>query len=133
MCVGSFRLEHPELGQMAASLGFLSTKCRPECVHFAERRSRRFHVELARLRQISFLIVDIVHFKERGRSFASCGSEYRRIRERITLAVHINSRAELCLRAYAQYGSLPRRANPKMAAIQEKIYAVLLQLNRVGF
>src|ERR1700735_1849461 len=133
MRVGSFRLEHPEFGQMAASFGFLSAKCRPECVHLAERRGRRFHVELARLRQIGFLIVDVVHFKKRGSSFASCGSKYGRVRERVTLTIHVNPRAELCFRAYTKNGGLPRRANPKMAAVQKKIYAMLLQLNRVGF
>src|ERR1700735_5908187 len=105
---------------MATRLGFLSAECGPKCVHLAERRGCRFHVELARLRQIGFLIVDVVHFEERGSSFAGCRSKDGSVGERVALAIHINSRAELRLRSYAQNGSLPRRANPKMAAVQKK-------------
>src|SRR5271156_3115190 len=122
---GGLGLEHPEFSQMTASFGFLGAKCRSECVHLAECRSGRFHIELARLRQIGFLIINVIHFEKRGRSFAGGGSKDRRVCERIALAVHVNSRAEFRLRAYAQNGSLPRGANPKMAAIQKEIHAVL--------
>src|SRR5271156_5059679 len=106
---------------MAASFGFLGAKCRSKCVHLAECGGGRFDVELAGLRQVGFLIINVIHFEKRGRSFAGGGSEDRRVGERIALAVHVNSRAELRFRAYAQNGSLSRRANPKMAAIQKEI------------
>src|SRR5208282_3632307 len=65
-----FGLEHPELGQMPARLRLFGAKCGTECVDLPQRCGRRFDVELPRLRKISLLVVDIVHFEERGGAFA---------------------------------------------------------------
>ena len=47
---GDLRLDHPELGQVAARLRLLGAEGRAEAVDLAERRPRRLDVELARLR-----------------------------------------------------------------------------------
>ena len=50
MCIGHLRLNHPKLGEVAASLGFLSAKRWTKAVCLSERCGGRFVVELARLR-----------------------------------------------------------------------------------
>ncbi len=64
VCVGSLGLEHPEFGEMAARLRFFGAKRGPERIYLAERRGGRFHVKLARLREIRLLVVDVIHLKE---------------------------------------------------------------------
>jgi hypothetical protein len=43
---GGFRLDHPELGQVAAGVGVLGTKCRAEGVNFGQRQAVSFNIEL---------------------------------------------------------------------------------------
>ena len=75
--VGGFGLEHPEFGQMAAGFGFFGAKRGAESVDLAEGHGGGFDVELAALRQVSLLVVDVIHFEERGGAFASGGREHR--------------------------------------------------------
>ena len=76
--VGDFRLDHPELGEVAARLRLLRAEGRPEAVDLAQRHRRGFDVELARLREVS-LLLEVVHRKQRGRAFASRRRQDRRI------------------------------------------------------
>jgi hypothetical protein len=46
-CVSHLGLDHPKLGEMAASLGFFRAKRRTKTVSLAERRGSRFVVELS--------------------------------------------------------------------------------------
>src|SRR6516162_11739665 len=48
---GDLRLDHPELGEVAAGVGVLRAKRRPERVDLGERETVRLHVELPRHRQ----------------------------------------------------------------------------------
>ena len=48
------RLDHPELGQMAAGLRLLGAERRAEAVDLAERHRIGFVVKLAGLRQVTF-------------------------------------------------------------------------------
>ncbi len=76
--VGNFRLDHPELGEVAAGLGFLGAECRTEGVHLAERHGRGFDVELSRLREVG-LLVKVVDREQRSRALARGGREDGRI------------------------------------------------------
>ena len=72
--VGDFRLDHPELGEVAARLRFLRAKCWTERIHLAQRHRRRFDVKLAGLREVC-LLVEIIHREKRARAFASRRSQ----------------------------------------------------------
>src|SRR6202789_376851 len=133
MRVRSLRLQHPEFGQVPPRLRFLRAKSGSERIDLAQRGRQRLHVKLARLRQISLLFVNVIHLKQRGGSFARRRSENRRVGQRVTLRVHEIPRRALGLGANAQDRRLSRRANPQMPPVQQKINAVLLQLNRVRF
>ena len=133
--VGGLRLEHPEFGEVAAGLGFFGAKRGAESVDLAERHGGGFDVELAALREIGFLVVNVVHFEERGSAFAGRGSENRRVGERVALRVHEIARGANGFGADAQNRSLARRANPEMAVIEQEIDAMLFELDgkRRGF
>ena len=87
--VGRLRLEHPEFSQVAPRLGFFGAERGTERIDLAERRGGGFHVQLPGLRQIGFLVVDVVHFEKRGGAFAGCRREDRRVGERVALRVHV--------------------------------------------
>ena len=103
----------------------------PKRIHLAQRRGRRFHIKLPRLRQVGLLVVDVIHFEKRGRAFAGGGSKNGRVRQDVALVVHVIARRANGFRANAQNRRLPRRANPQMPLVEQKIDAVLFQLNRI--
>ncbi len=132
MRVGSFGLEHPEFGEVAARLGFFRAKCGAERVDLAESHGGGFDVELAGLRQVGLLVVNVIYFEERGGAFAGSGREDGRVGERVALGVHVIARGADGFGADAQDRGLARRANPEMALVEQKIDAVLFELNRIG-
>ena len=87
--VSHLRLHHPELGQVAARLRFFRAKGRPEAVHFAERHRVRFVVKLAGLRQIHFLVFEVIHFEQRRGAFARRRREDRRIHQREAVRIEV--------------------------------------------
>ncbi len=129
--VGGLGLEHPEFGQVAARLRFFGAKCGPESVDLAERRRDGFEVKLARLREVGFFLVHVLHLEERGGAFARGWSEDRRVGQRVALRVHEFARGANGFGANAQNRGLARRANPEVAAVEQKIDAVLLELDRI--
>ena len=62
--VGDLRLDHPELGQVAAGLGFLRAEGRPEAVDLAQGQRSALDVELAALGEEGF-VAEVVDRKER--------------------------------------------------------------------
>ena len=84
------------------------------------------------MREIGFLVVDVIHFEECGGAFASCGSEDGRIGERVALRIHVIARGAHRFGADAEDRGLARSANPEMAFVEQEIHAVLFELNRVG-
>src|SRR5678815_527717 len=60
--VRNLGLHHPELGEMAARLGFLGAKRRSETVHLAERSDGRLVVELSALREIR-LVSEVIRLE----------------------------------------------------------------------
>src|SRR6266403_4832765 len=130
--VGGFRLEHPELREMTARLRFFSAEGRAEGVDPAESHRDGFGVELAALRQVGFLVVDVIHFEEGGRAFAGGGGEHGRVGKRVALAIHEFARGADGLGANAEDGSLAGRSNPQMALIEQEIDAMLFELDGEG-
>src|SRR5262249_52280450 len=74
------RLDHPELGEVAARLRFLGTERRPEAVDPSEGHARRLEVELSRLREIG-LLVEVRGLEQRGGPLAGVRREDRRVDE----------------------------------------------------
>ena len=83
---GGFGLEHPEFREVAPRFRFFRAKRGAKTINLAQRRRQGFAVELAGLRQVSFLIVDVLHFKKCGRAFAGRGREDGRVGESVALA-----------------------------------------------
>ena len=117
---------------MAAGFRFFGAERWAEGVDLAERHGGGFDIELAALREIGFLVVDVVHFEKCGGAFARGGRENRRVGERVALAVHVIAGGALGFGADAQDGGLARRANPEMAMVEQEIDAVLFELDGVG-
>src|SRR5439155_19140869 len=78
---------------------------------------------------IGFLVVNVIDFKERGGALAGGGSEHRRVGERVALAVHEFPRGANRFGPNAEDGGLAWRSNPEVALIEQKIDAMLFQLN----
>ena len=74
------RLDHPELGEMAARLRLLGAERRAEAVDLAERRRRGLEVELAGLREVR-LLAEVVGLEQRRRPLGRVGGEDRRVDE----------------------------------------------------
>ena len=130
--VGGFGLEHPEFGEVAAGLGFFGAEGGAEGVDLAQGHGDGFGIELAALRQVGFLVVDVIHFEKRGGAFAGGGGEHRRVGERVALAVHEFARGADGFGANAQDGGLAGRANPEVALIEQEIDAVFFELDGKG-
>ena len=74
IAVGDLRLDHPELGQVAARLALLRAERRPEAVHALEGEDVGLVVQLAGLRQVR-LLLEVFHREQRGGAFGGGGRE----------------------------------------------------------
>src|SRR5690349_14335848 len=99
-------------------------------VNLPQRHGQRFAIKLATLRQVGFLVVNVIDFKERRSAFARRGREHRRVGERVALAVHEFARGADGFSADTQNRRLPRGTNPKMAVVEKKVDAVFFELDR---
>ena len=126
--IGNFRLHHPELSQVAARLGFFRAERRPKRIDLAQRHGGGFNIKLARLRK-ERVFIKIFHRKKRGGAFTRRGRKDGRISQREAAIVKEIARRSYDLRAYAQDGCLPGRANPKMPVLHEKVGAVFFARN----
>ena len=129
--VGHLRLDHPELGEVASRLGLLGAERRAEAVHAAERHRVGFVVQLPALREIRRLVLEVLRREQRRRALAGRGRENRRVGENEAAAVEEIADGVDDLVANPQDGLLPLRADPEMAAVEEKVDAVLLRRNRI--
>src|SRR5579872_7369367 len=129
--VGNLGFDHPELGEMPARLRLLGAKCWTEGIHLAERHRRGFDIKLPRLREVS-LLVEIVDGKKRGRSFASGGSDNRRIGQRKSALVKEISRGLDDLGAHTENRGLSLRTHPEVAMLHQEVSAMFLGSDRVG-
>ena len=117
---------------MTAGLGLLGAEGRPEAVDLAEGHGIRLVVELARLRQVRFLIVEVIDFEQRGGAFAGGGREYRRIDQRKAVIIEIIAHRFDDFVANPNNGVLPLRAKPEMAVVHQEFDAVVLGRDGVG-
>ena len=83
------------------------------------------------MREIGLLLVDVIHLEQRGGAFARGRRKNRRIGQRVALAVHEIARRANCLRPNPQDRCLSRCADPQMPLVQQKIHAMIFQLNRI--
>src|SRR5579871_1067301 len=98
---------------MAPRFRLFRAKCRSKRIDLSQCHGRRFHVKLARLREVR-LILEVIYREQRGCALARCRRNDRRISERESALVEkIASRFD-DLSAYPQDGCLPLRANPQM-------------------
>ena len=77
--VGDFGFDHPELGEVAAGLGFFGAEGGAEGVDLAEGEGGGFDVELAGLGEVGLVVVEVVHLEELGGAFAGVGGEDGRV------------------------------------------------------
>ena len=129
--VGHLRLDHPELGEVAARLRLLGAERRAEAVDAAERHRVRFVVELTALREIGRLLVEVLRRKQRRRAFARGRREDRRVGEDEAAAVEEVAHGVDDLVAHAQDRLLPLAADPQVAAVEQVVDAVLFRRDRV--
>ena len=128
---GDFRLDHPELGQMAAGLRFFRAEGRAEAVDLAQRERRGLDVKLAGLGE-KRRIAEVVDREERRGAFAGRRCEDGRIGADEAVVVKVLRRRAHDLGANAQDGGLARRAHPEMAMLHQEVDAVLLERDGVG-
>ncbi len=129
--VGDLRLDHPELGQMPARLRFFGTKCRAECIRFTERRGGRFVIKLAGLRQIRFLVAEVIDLEQRRRAFARGRREDRRVGKRKSVVVKIIAHGLDDRVPDFQNCVLLFRADPQMPVVHQEFGAVFLRRDRI--
>ena len=128
--VGDFGLDHPELGEVAAGLGFFRAEGWAERIDLAERHGGGFDVELAGLRQVR-LLFEVVDGKQRGGPFAGGGRQDGRIGQRESVAVEEIAGGANDFGADAQDGCLALRAQPEMAVLHQEVDAVLFGRDRI--
>src|SRR6266567_2849238 len=132
---GGFTFSSLEVSRLSVSSSrdlFFSAEGGAERVNLAKSHRDGFGIKLAALRQIGFLIVDVIHFEQSGRAFAGGGREHGCVSERVALAVHEFARGANGFGANAENGRLARRSNPQVALIEQEINAVLFELDREG-
>src|ERR1041385_8947028 len=110
---------------MAASFSFFGSKGGTESINLAEGHGCGLDVELAGLGEIGFLVVDVIHFEQRGGTFASGGSEHRRIGKDVALRVHEIARGANGFGANTKNGRLAGSTDPEMAVIEKEIHAMI--------
>ena len=129
--VGHLGLDHPELGEVAARLGFFRAERWPEGIHLAQRHGRRLDVELAGLGEIC-LLVKVIDRKQRARALAGGRSKDGRIgQDEAALVKEVPRRLD-DLRPHPQDRRLPLRAHPQVTVLHQEFDAVLFRRNRVG-
>src|ERR1019366_2207620 len=126
----TLRLDQPGLGEIASRLRFLRAEGWPEAVDLTESHCRGFDIKLSRLRQVC-LFVEVIHGKQRGRTFAGGGCKNRWIGEGEAAIVKIIACRLDDLSANPQDRGLTGRAQPKMAMLHEEIDTMLFRRDGV--
>src|SRR5271157_5362116 len=117
---------------MAASFGLFGAEGWAESVYLAKSHGGGFDVELAALREVGLLVVNVIDFKECAGTFAGSGSEHGGVGERVALRIHECAGGANSFGADTQNGGLARGANPEMALVEKEVYAVLFELDGEG-
>ena len=125
--VRHFGLDHPELGEVTTRLGLLGAERRPEGVDAAQRHRRGLEVQLAALRQVRLLVIEVLDREERRRAFARGRREDWRIGEDEAARVEEVADGVDHFVADAEDGLLPFAADPQVTAIEQEVDAVFLR------
>ena len=128
--VGDLRLDHPELGEVAARLRFLRAERRPEAVDAAKRHRVGLVVELAALREVCRCVVEVLDGKERRRALARRRREDWRVGQDEPAVVEVVAHGVDHFVPDAQDRLLARRSDPQVAAIHQEVDAVFLGRDR---
>ena len=128
---GDFRLDHPELGEVAAGLGFLGAEGGAEAVDLAQGQGGGLDVELAGLGEVG-RVAEVVDREEGRGAFAGGGREDGRVGADEAVGVEVLRCGAHDFGADAQDGGLARGADPEMAVLHEEVDAVLLEGDGVG-
>ncbi len=131
VAVGDLRLDHPELGQVAAGLGFFRAEGGAEAVDLAQRQGGGLDVKLAGLGEES-RVAEVVDREEGRGAFAGRGGEDGRIGADEAVLVEVLRSGAHDFGPDAENGGLARRAHPQMAMLHEEVDAVLLEGDGVG-
>ena len=129
---GHFRLEHPELGEVAAGLRLFGAESGAEAVNFAEGHGRGFGIELPGLGQIGFL-VEVIELEQSVGAFADGAGEDGAVHEHEAAVVKELAPAPDDLVADLHQRVLAAGAQPEMASIEQEIDAVVLLADRILF
>src|SRR5947209_186044 len=115
---------------MAASLRLLGAERRTEAVDLAERGCGRLTVELASLGKVSAAFIEVLR-REQPTALPDGTGEDRCIDPHKIPFVEEVVNCLLDLGANSRDGALPRRAEPEVAIIEQKVDAVLFRLDRI--
>ena len=120
---GYFGFDHPELGEVAAGLGFFGAEGGAEAVDLAEGEGGGFDVELAGLGEVGLVVVEVVHLEELGGAFAGVGGEDGWIGADEAVDVEVLGCGAHDGGADAEDGGLARGAEPEVAVLHEEVDA----------
>ncbi len=124
---GYFGFDHPELGEVAAGLGFFGAEGGAEAVDLAEGEGGGFDVELAGLGEVGLVVVEVVHLEELAGSFAGVGGEDGWVGADEAVGVEVLGCGAHDGGADAEDGGLARGAEPEVAVLHEEVDAVLFE------
>ncbi len=128
---GHFGLDHPELGEVAAGLGFFGAEGGAEGVDLAEGEGGALDVELAGLGEVG-LVAEVVDLEEGAGAFAGGGGEDGRVGEDEAVVVEVVAGGFDDFGADAEDGGLARGADPEVAVLHEEVGAMLFEGDGVG-
>src|SRR6266545_4936660 len=127
---GDLGLDHPELGQVPARLRLLGAERRAEAIHLAEGGGGGLDVQLAGLREIGFLQIEVVHREQRARMLADRAGENRRVDEReLPLVEEIANRLDDFV-ADVRDRHLLLGAQPQVAVLEQERGAMFFRGDR---
>ena len=128
---GDLRLDHPELGEVAAGFGFLRAEGGAEAVDLAQGEGGGLDVKLAGLGEVGG-VAEVIDGEERGGAFAGRRRQDGRVGADEAVGVKILRGGAHDFGADAEDGGLARGADPEMAMLHEEVDAVLLESDGVG-
>src|SRR5262249_9252473 len=128
---GDLRLDHPELGQVAARLGLLGAEGGDEAEDLAEADHAAFDIQLAGLRQIGVAQIEVLGREQVRGALSRHRCQDGRIEAHEALVVQPLLRSGDHLGADAQQRVLLGRAHPQVAVLHQELDAVLLGLDRI--
>jgi hypothetical protein len=124
--VSHFRLDHPELGEVAPGLRLFGAEGGAEAVDFAEGHGVGFVVELPGLGEIDLFVLEVVDLEQGGGAFAGGGGEDGAVDEGEAVVVEIVAGGFDDLVAHLADGVLAAGAEPEVAVVHQEVDAVFL-------